>query len=187
MASFQEFVAKQRQSYAIIEGSVGDAQVAYIQNLISKNDVKRVLEIGFNGGLSSAAFLSARPDVTVVSFDLGVWDYVLSAKRLIDATFPGRHTLVIGDSTRTVPEFQGEFDLAFIDGGHTAPVPALDIANSLRLLKPGGLVLVDDYCAQYGSDGVIAAYDHAVESGAIKTIDGPHAHQDRGWVLARKV
>ncbi len=58
-----------------------------------------------------------------MSFDIGSHSYVKRAKKLIDEMFPLRHTLILGDSTKTLPEYckQKEnmlFDAAFIDGGH---------------------------------------------------------------------
>lgn len=189
--TFREFLEKQRERYDITEGSMVPAEVRYMRHLLrSRPDITRVVEIGFNGGLSSAAILSSRPDITVVSFDLGKWDYVPKAKALIDECFPGRHTLVLGDSTKTVPEHAaqhvGAFDLAFVDGGHTAPVPELDIRNILPYIRRGGLLLMDDYCPAYGSEGVIQAYDAAVERGWLRTVDGPMLSGDRGWVLGSK-
>jgi len=185
-----DFITKQRTRYNIIEGSIGLEQIDFIQTFCRAHpDVRRVFEIGFNGGLSSAAFLSARPDIEVVSFDLGAWPYVADAKKLIDELFPGRHTLILGDSTVTVPQFDAvatePFDLGFVDGGHTTPVPDLDIANCLPLLRAhDGFVIVDDYCETYGSDGVIRAYDAAVERGDLRTFAGPFSSGDRGWIVA---
>lgn len=172
---------------------MSDEQVAYVTDLLRRHpDIRTILEIGFNGGLSAAAMLEARDDTTVVSFDIGRWEYVRDAKALVDEKFPGRHTLVVGDSVDTVPRFdparKGTFDLAFIDGGHEAPVPAADIRNTLEFLKPGALVLVDDYCAAYGRHGVIDAYDDAVAQGWYETVEGPfEGTERRGWIVARKV
>ena len=186
------FLKLQRSRYSITEGSIGPEHIDFIHAFCSRPNVRRVLEIGFNGGISSAAFLSARPDIEVVSFDLGAWPYVADAKRLVDELFPGRHTLILGDSTVTVPEYNTDnaepFDLAFVDGGHTTPVPDLDIANCLPLLRAhDGFVIVDDYCEAYGSEGVIRAYDAAVERGDLRTVAGPYsASGGRGWIVAKK-
>jgi predicted O-methyltransferase YrrM len=191
--SLSEFMGKQRQRYRIIEGFVDQVQVDYLQTFIKKHGIRNVLEIGFNGGVSSAAMLSASPDVKVTSFDINRWDYVSKAKQLINETFPDRHTLIIGDSTKTVPAFQlpegaPGFDMAFIDGGHQDPVPRLDILNTLPHLRNQGLIIMDDYCEMYGKGGVIQGYDDCVSQGLIKTIDGPltgPAH--RGWIAAMKL
>jgi len=185
-----EFEILQQKRYAIIEGSVSREQRQFIIEFCRKSQIRRVLEIGFNGGLSASAFLSAHPDIHMVSFDIGEWPYVKDAKQLIDEMFPGRHTLIVGDSTVTVPQFKSNeqsFDLAFIDGGHQTPVPEKDIANCLPLLRDDGYLIMDDYCEQYGKYGVIRAYDQAVQQGLIRTVEGPFLGQgDRGWIVGQK-
>jgi len=119
------------------------AQVQHLIRLCA--DAKTIMEIGFNGGHSADIFLK-HSNATVVSFDLGSHDYVNAAKEYIDVTYPGRHTLVVGDSTQTVPAFVGQetFDLIFIDGGHDYPIAKADLANCKRLAHKDTLVLMDD-------------------------------------------
>ena len=56
-----------------------------------------------NAGYSALTLLaaSAQQNATLTSFDLGEFGAPLVAKRWIDAHFPGRHTLVLGDSRIT--------------------------------------------------------------------------------------
>jgi predicted O-methyltransferase YrrM len=193
METFESFVKSQERLYTIDEGSVVGSQVQYIlQFLRDHPDIHEILEIGFNGGLSSAAMMSARPDIHVISFDIGRHAYVAPAKQLIDEVFgANRHHLILGDSTQTLPEFArtslpGVFDFAFIDGGHIDPVPHLDISHAMPLVRDGGYVFVDDYCDTYGSEGVISAYDAAVASGYLKTYQGPFSGEGgRGWIVGR--
>lgn len=190
--SLQDFTSKQAKQYKIIEGYVSGVQIEYLQTFIRKNNIKNILEIGFNGGISSAAMLSAASDVKVTSFDIGHWDYVSKAKQLVDEVFPERHTLIVGDSTVTVPAFSfpegaPRFDLAFIDGGHTDPVPRLDILNVLPHMRDQGFIIMDDYCEMYGKYGVIKGYDDCVAQNVIKTIEGPIAGPgNSGWITAQK-
>ena len=44
----------------------------------------------------------------------------------------------------TESENVGHCDLVWVDGDHTYPVSAVDVANAVRLLKPGGYLLCDD-------------------------------------------
>lgn len=191
LPTLDAFKTEQAKRYTILEGSLIDDQAKYISEfLVQHPDVKRIMEIGFNGGYGSACFLAARSDITVVSLDIGRWDYVKDAKKLIDEYYPGRHTLVIGDSTQTLPKYQigqGEpFDLVFIDGGHHTPVPQLDIKNSLPLLRPNGFILMDDYCTMHGSNGVIAAWDECVRDGRVKQVYVTQKDAERGWALGTK-
>lgn len=105
----------------------------------------RILEIGFNAGHSSWTMLASRADVSVVSLDSCVHPYVRPAKIAIDTAFPRRHTLIVGDSTETLPRIWGQFDLYLIDGGHDLRCVTADIANCLALArKECDLICVDD-------------------------------------------
>src|SRR5579859_1597930 len=131
------------------EGSSSPQQQDYLRQLVQRSRARLVGEVGFNAGFSSLAFLSADPDVRVVSFDIGQHDIVGHAKEFLDGLYPGRHELVIGDSTRTVPGYAAEnpavsFDLVFIDGGHSYETVAADIVNMRAMSHLGTGVVVDD-------------------------------------------
>lgn len=120
------------------EGSASPEELNYLMELTKRYNARLIGEIGFNAGFSSFAFLSADPKIKVVSFDIGEHNYVKLAKKYIDKKFPGRHTLIYGDSTETVPKFAQEnkgfyFDLVFIDGGHDYEVAKSDILNVKQL------------------------------------------------------
>jgi len=151
--------------YHLIEGGSFQikAQVNRLRELVAKRQPKPSMEIGFNGGHSALLFLSITPPETkIVSFDLGEYAYVFAAKRYIDSVFPGRHTLVTGDSTTTIPNYEEQvahrlkntetapplkFDLIFIDGGHQDDIPLKDILNSQRLARDDRtIVAIDDIC-----------------------------------------
>jgi hypothetical protein len=57
-----------------------------------------------------------------------------------------RVTFVEGPSDRGLPGLVGgeRFDLAFIDGMHSFPAPVVDFHYVEQLLRPGGLLLLDD-------------------------------------------
>lgn len=151
--------------YYIVEGGSFQIkhQVARLRELVAASSPKSIMEIGFNAGHSALLFLAITPPETkVVSFDLGEYAYVFAAKRYIDSVFPGRHTLVTGDSTVTIPKYEEQvahrmknpltapplrFDFIFIDGGHQDDVPMKDIINSKRLSAGNHtIVAVDDIC-----------------------------------------
>jgi len=151
--------------YNIIEGGSFqiEHQVTRLRELVGKCAPKSIMEIGFNAGHSALLFLAiTSPETKVVSFDLGEYAYVFAAKRYIDEVFPGRHTLVTGDSTVTIPKYEEQvahrmknpesapplrFDFIFIDGGHEKDIPLKDIFNSQRLASgPNTVVAIDDIC-----------------------------------------
>src|SRR4029453_14357084 len=106
-----------------LEGSSSPEQQDYLRRLVTRSGARLVGEIGFNAGFSSLAFLSADADVRVVSFDIGCHEVVGTAKEFVDAEYPGRHELVLGNSAWAVPAYRTQhpetsFDIVFIDGGH---------------------------------------------------------------------
>lgn len=130
------------------EGYILDPQREQVRELMQRYvpQTKRIMEIGFNAGHSAENFLQWNDTVQVVSFDIGLYKCVHHAKKYIDAKYPGRHTLVIGDSTQTVPEYSSEepFDVILVDGGHSYPVARADLENCKRLARADTLVFMDD-------------------------------------------
>jgi len=117
-------------------------QVEDLLLLTNKPNIN-VMEIGFNAGHSANIFLQNR-SLTLTSFDLGDHDYVMTAKKYIDMVYPNRHTLIIGDSKTTVPEYKGTFDVIFIDGGHDYNTAKSDLENCFRLSHENTIVIIDD-------------------------------------------
>jgi predicted O-methyltransferase YrrM len=123
-------------------------QVEDLISLTNKPNIK-VMEIGFNGGHSSEIFLQNNPDLTVLSFDLGKYNYVALGKEFIDTTYPNRHTLIVGDSTKTIPVYlqnnkDAKFDVIFIDGGHEYEISKKDLENCFHLAHKDTIVILDD-------------------------------------------
>jgi predicted O-methyltransferase YrrM len=159
-----------------MEGYLRQQQADYFSTFLATiHSVRTILEVGFNAGHSSYIFLNARPDVRVVSFDLGEHRYVPAAKTFIDRKFPGRHELVLGDSKATVPRYQeaypdSRFDLAFIDGGHDYEVASSDL-NNCRNLARGGFVIMDDLLGwtTWGA-GPVRAWAEACGTGLVNAL-----------------
>lgn len=155
------------------EGSSSPAQQDYLRELVRRSGARRVAEIGFNAGFSSLAFLSADPDVHVVSFDIGCHEVVSPAKEFVDAQYPGRHELVIGDSAQTVPQYRvahpdTSFDIVFIDGGHEYEQARDDISNMKALSHSGTYVVLDDLTPWFWwGEGPTRAWSEAVSDGLI--------------------
>ncbi len=190
IGKMKTFVSRQKQTYlsSINEGYVTNEQIERLQALIHTDPaITCILEIGFNGGNSAAAMLSVRDNINVVSFDIGSHGYITPAKKLIDDLFPSRHTLIIGNSTRKLPEYkkrnpQAIFDAAFVDGGHGGEVPYLDIKNSCSLVKKGGLIIIDDIAYP----DVIDAVDRAKKEGLISETRHPTL-TTRTWSECRRM
>ena len=71
-------------------------QVKFLTDVVLNDNVKQVMEIGFNAGHSSELFLETNPNVQVTSFDIVQYNCVNVGKKFIDEKFPNRHTLIRG-------------------------------------------------------------------------------------------
>lgn len=135
-----------------------------------------ICEIGFNAGHGADVFLR-NSRAHVVSFDIGEHSYVDVAKQYIDKTYPGRHTLVKGNSNVTVPKFIEDnpgvtFDLIFVDGGHAFDTALADLQNCRGLAHPDSVVAMDDTIfssAQkaHWNEGPSLAWASMLQSGAV--------------------
>ncbi len=152
-------------------------QVETLSKLASLPEVSRIMEIGFNAGHSAEVFLQANPRAIVTSFDIGFHKYIQVGKEYIDNTYPDRHTLILGDSSLTIPRFIKEnpgdkFDLIFIDGGHQYIESKTDLVNCSYLSHIGTIVVMDDTAYTSGlqtswSVGPTKAWVEGMENGYI--------------------
>lgn len=184
------------------EGSSSSEELQYLVGVAGRSKARSIAEIGFNAGCSSYALLKYVPDATVVSFDLGEHASVAVNKKFIDRTFPGRHTLVSGDSRETVPAFADSnpglrFDLVFIDGGHDYEVAHADIMNMRALCSNATAVVMDDLVPwqSYGA-GPAKAWEEAIGDNVVRQEelfqDGRRVEKAqppgvRAWALGRYV
>ena len=124
-------------------------QVELLTNLISNENILNVLEIGFNAGHSAELFLKTNPKINLISFDLGIHNYVKLGEKYIENKFPRRHKLIIGDSKITLPHFINKnpnmkYDLIFIDGGHDYNTVYSDFINCKKLSNKNTIIIMDD-------------------------------------------
>ncbi|MUM21162.1 class I SAM-dependent methyltransferase [Mycobacterium sp. CBMA271] len=108
---------------------------------------ERMLEIGVDRGGSLQMWREHLPDATIVGLDINP-----EAAKHDD---PKRHIHVrIGDQTDTgflgtvVDEF-GPFDTVLDDGGHTPKQMIGSFQYLFPRLRPGGVYIVEDVCANY--------------------------------------
>lgn len=142
-------------------------QIDSLKRLVSGDDIKSVLEIGFNAGHFSDNFLSSNPNIHVLSFDLGIHDYVGVGKAFIDQTYPNRHSLILGDSRISIPMFSdknlgAKFDLIFINGGSDYDTSKSDFLNCKCLAHKDTIVIMNSSSQDNGDSGV---WTDAIETG----------------------
>jgi len=117
------------------------AQVNDLIMLTNKPNIS-VMEIGFN---CAEIFLKNNKELTVTSFDLGL---VKHAKKYIDATYPKRHNLILGDIKQTIPIYLQikkdiKFDIIFIGDGHTYETAKADMENCFQVSHKDTIVIVN--------------------------------------------
>ena len=174
------------------EGASIPKQVMFFIDLLIKTpQIKTILEIGFNTGRSAAYFLSSRDDIQVISVDIGIHDYVKQCKKLIDTQFPGRHSLLLGDSKVVLPQLlklqpKIQFDLIFIDGDHTEPTPLIDARYCLALANNDTILVMDDTCLQTGWNGVLQAMCELIKNKEIQMWLNTVTADQRAWTLFHK-
>jgi predicted O-methyltransferase YrrM len=175
---------------------VHSEQMQRLTELARAHGASRIFEIGFNAGHSSELFLMALPEAAVLSVDIGMHPYVLPAKAAIDRFYPGRHTLVIGDSTQTVPVLakshlsDAPYGLIFIDGGHEYAIARADLENCRALAGPDTVVIMDD---THSCERTVAHFNHgpnrawaeAVAAGMIEPLGQEDYAPSRGMSWGR--
>lgn len=158
-----------------VEGLDNPDKIRDITTLMSGPGIRNVMEIGFNAGLSAEVLLRANPSAHVTSFEIGGTDYLNAAKAHIDDQFPERHTLIMGDSRKTLPLFfsKTQYDLIFIDGCRDYEVASIDLLNSLQVAHKATVVIMDDtiyrsdWEAEY-THGPTRVWSEFLEQGAIR-------------------
>ena len=153
------------------------------------SDLKKILEIGFNGGHSCEAFLESGNEVSVISFDLNSHSYTQTGVNFMFKKYPGRFQFIPGDSSVTVNAYAAahpdeKFDLIFIDGCHEHKVAVGDIQNCQKLAHRKTIVWIDDYA----SYGVKPAVDQCVNQGLLQILEVKSVNDHSGvrvWAIAR--
>lgn len=111
--------------------------------------VKSYLEIGVDGGGSLNTVLCEGVPSRIVLCDLwdpeycGHGDTKPYVQHILDY-FGAFAEFRDGDSKVTVPRLTGLFDLVLVDGDHSAEGATADLKNVWPLLRPGGILVMDD-------------------------------------------
>ena len=101
-------------------------------------------EVGFNAGFSAALLLLANPNLRLLCLDLGQHSYIEPSFKVLQSDFGDRIQLLLGDSQVTMKTLSPGYDFVHVDGGHSEQIARSDCQQALRILKPQGLLLLDD-------------------------------------------
>jgi predicted O-methyltransferase YrrM len=150
-------------------------------NIVRREQPDIVLEIGTWNGLRAIEMFRANPGMSYIGFDLfeEASDYTDSKEKNVKKHFSAKQVmdkfnnegmsaaLIKGDTTDTFTKWAENhpqsIDLIYIDGGHSVDTISKDYENALKAIKPGGVIVFDDYYEQmddideFGANRVLEA------------------------------
>lgn len=131
---------------------------------------RAIFEIGTHRGTRTALFASQAEGATIYTLDLpptaelsdAVTDrhMIQESKSVLGSRFRGTHwesqiTQLFGDSASfDFAPYRDQMDLVYVDGSHSPDYVVSDTRNAMEMLRPGGVLVWDDYGsmrAEYGT------------------------------------
>ena len=173
-----------------------------IQDIYNKHNIKSILEIGFNIGYSASMWLEFDVDKksTLTSVDIGIHKDTVKAAEAVKNLHGDRFEFILCDSKKVKNQLKDRlFDLAFIDGDHSAVGVHADIQLCMILQIP--LLLFDDYwtdsdtnpirgvCDQFVKDkklSLVKVYDLDTEQPKIALFRNDTIHTEKN-TLSRQI
>jgi predicted O-methyltransferase YrrM len=165
----QEFFQNHRQLTLLeplsVDGNISLLELAVIGLLIRQARPQRIFEIGTFDGRTSINMMANAPigcrlftldlpsdeagktQFRVAADDMKYIQKAVSGARIRGTEFEPNITQLLGDSaTFDYKNYNGTFDVVFVDGSHAYDYVKSDTEVALRLLKPnGGLIVWHDY------------------------------------------
>ncbi len=153
-----EMIEKHRKVYVDgknykIHSAIKKEEGENIRNLMKQYHLEKCIEVGMAFGISASYILHTNKKATLISIDPNQtstknWNS-FGLKLIKELKFEGRHTLIEKKSYIALPELLetyggNSFDFVFIDGFHTFDYTLIDFFYADKLIKVGGIILVDD-------------------------------------------
>ena len=132
-----------------IHSSIKEIEGKYIAKTIATNNFKKCIEIGMAFGISAFYILSNENTelISIDPFQKIQWNNN-GIKLLKEFNFDTRHKCMYSKSYEALPELlkksEVKFDFIFIDGWHTFDYTLIDFFYADKLLKVGGIIIIDD-------------------------------------------
>jgi len=126
---------------------IAPEQIALMQILLRAAGARRVVEVGTLAGVSAIAMARALPeDGRVLTVELEPARAAFAAEWIARSDVAGRIEVRVGPGAEVLPTLAaGAYDAAFVDADKPG-YPAY-LRECLRLVRPGGLVMVDNALA----------------------------------------
>jgi predicted O-methyltransferase YrrM len=142
-----EFILKSSAAGGLPAIAVSPAQGKLLHILARSIGARRILEVGTLGGYSAAWLARALPeDGRLITLELEPHHARVARENLVRAGLAQHVEIMVGralDSLAALVQQHAEpFDLAFIDADK--PSNADYFALALRMMRPGGLIIVDN-------------------------------------------
>ncbi len=141
-------------AHSLFPVAVGGAEGAAIRSWVVRERAARTIEIGLGYGISAlficeGLLASGGPDARHVAIDPNQARFSDCGRQVLDeAGVTGLAEHHAEESQIVLPRLWSEghrFDLAFVDGNHRFDAVFVDLFYLGRLLRPGGIVFLDDY------------------------------------------
>lgn len=140
------------REYSEYNGMWSEHLVFFSSMSISDFPVRKILEIGTFKGETTSMLSSLFPNAEIISVDLshqeiknnGTYSYALDEIRNQSQRNAIKNVRFLESNSVNLLSLDDAFDLIWVDGYHLAPTVVIDIANSVRLLRSGGIALCDD-------------------------------------------
>lgn len=150
-----------------------------IADLIKKNNLINVVEVGVFNGCTAEFVLKRCPNVSYIGVDsykhkdTVVTFMPMSLNQAKDEAFKifckyPSAKLLISDSLKVAREFKdGELDLVFLDADHTYKAVKKDIAAWWPKIKKGGILAGHDFSLRHIGvvNAVVEKFEHSVNTG----------------------
>jgi caffeoyl-CoA O-methyltransferase len=122
---------------------VGRLEGRFLKLLVGAIGARRVLEVGTFTGYSALSMAEALPaDGEIVTHDINERHAAFAQQWIDRSPYADRIRIVVGPATETLKQLEPPFDFAFIDADK--PNNRNYYEQALRLLRPGGLICVDN-------------------------------------------
>ena len=123
---------------------VGKVEGRFLRLLVELSGAKRIVEFGTFTGYSTMMMASGLPEEGIIyTLDRDEVTNAIARKYFARAPYGSKIKPVFGDARRTMKRLEGPIDMAFIDADKTSYDLYYEEVVG-RLLKPGGLVVLDN-------------------------------------------
>jgi predicted O-methyltransferase YrrM len=149
---YKEGIFKIGKENIKLTSAVSPAEGFHLYDLIKRNHLTNILEIGMANGLSSLYMLQALKEnnngklTSIDPFQSSQWKSA-GLFNVREAGLSDRHTLIESKSYAALPELlvkNAKYDLIFIDGMHLFDYTLIDVFYSYLLCHVGSLIVIDD-------------------------------------------